>query len=250
MLDLPDTPENVRAFGKRRSPERRERLAPGRGWLPSASAQPTPCARRGCGPTTSTSAQPGSGCLLAERGAWGAAACGTAGSTASTWSKPPSPAAPSLLGRLPATVKPRQVFATLAGRHQAGSVCIDRSEYEEAQRRGERTSVTVRLIRYTLDDPEPPRLQRIEHRLITSLLDPRSSPGRGADRSLPRPLGVRAGRRRVSRRHQLRTPQEPLRSEKPVGVIQEVYGLLVAHYVVRAVMAEAARDGGRCRRAG
>ena len=38
-----------------------------------------------------------------------------------------------------------------------------------------------------------------------------------------------------------RPPQKPLRSERPVGVIQEAYGLLVAHYVVRAVMTDAAR---------
>ena len=34
--------------------------------------------------------------------------------------------------------------------------------------------------------------------------------------------------------------QHPLRSRKPVGVIQELYGLLVAHYAVRAIMADAA----------
>lgn len=34
----------------------------------------------------------------------------------------------------------------------------------------------------------------------------------------------------------------PLRSKKPVGVIQELYALLVAHYAVRALMAQAAED--------
>ena len=32
----------------------------------------------------------------------------------------------------------------------------------------------------------------------------------------------------------------PLRSRRPVGVIQELYALFLAHYLVRAVMAEAA----------
>ncbi len=41
-----------------------------------------------------------------------------------------------------------------------------------------------------------------------------------------------------------RPPHQPLRSEKPVGVVQEVYGLLVAHYVVRTVMVQAAREAG------
>jgi hypothetical protein len=39
-----------------------------------------------------------------------------------------------------------------------------------------------------------------------------------------------------------RSPQEPLRSKKPVGVIQEIYGLLVAHYLIRAVIVEAAQQ--------
>jgi hypothetical protein len=38
--------------------------------------------------------------------------------------------------------------------------------------------------------------------------------------------------------------QHPLRSQKPVGVIQELYGLLIAHYAVRATMAAAATQAG------
>ena len=34
----------------------------------------------------------------------------------------------------------------------------------------------------------------------------------------------------------------PLRSHRPVGVIQELYALLIAHYAVRSLMYEAARD--------
>jgi hypothetical protein len=36
----------------------------------------------------------------------------------------------------------------------------------------------------------------------------------------------------------------PLRSLKPVGVIQELYGLLVAHYAIRFLMHEAAFQAG------
>lgn len=38
-----------------------------------------------------------------------------------------------------------------------------------------------------------------------------------------------------------RTPNTPVRSKKAVGVVQEIYALLIAHYVVRAVMVEAAK---------
>ncbi|HKO23224.1 MAG TPA: hypothetical protein VJY65_00630, partial [Chloroflexota bacterium] len=41
-----------------------------------------------------------------------------------------------------------------------------------------------------------------------------------------------------------RLVQHPLRSQKPVGVLQELYGLLLAHYAVRAIMAEAALQAG------
>jgi hypothetical protein len=34
----------------------------------------------------------------------------------------------------------------------------------------------------------------------------------------------------------------PLRSRKPVGVIQELYGLLIAHYIIRACMVQAAHQ--------
>jgi hypothetical protein len=41
-----------------------------------------------------------------------------------------------------------------------------------------------------------------------------------------------------------RLPNIPLRSQKPIGVIQEAYGLLIAHYAVRAVMHDAAVQAG------
>jgi hypothetical protein len=42
----------------------------------------------------------------------------------------------------------------------------------------------------------------------------------------------------------LRVVQHPLRSQKPVGVIQELYGVLLAHYAVRRVMVDAAKGAG------
>ena len=37
-----------------------------------------------------------------------------------------------------------------------------------------------------------------------------------------------------------RLVQHPLRSKKPIGLIQELYGLLIAHYAIHAMMAQAA----------
>src|SRR5215217_892940 len=71
-----------------------------------------------------------------------------------------------LLGRLPQTVKPGPPVATLSDGTQL--VWVRPSEYER-RKRGER--VLVRLICYTLEDPNRPG-HHIEHRLITSLVDP------------------------------------------------------------------------------
>jgi len=35
-------------------------------------------------------------------------------------------------------------------------------------------------------------------------------------------------------------PARPLRSRKPLGVVQAIYGLIVAHYLLRAAMMQAA----------
>jgi hypothetical protein len=94
------------------------------------------------------------------------------------------------------------------------------------------------LIRYTLEDPNRPG-HHVEHRLITSLLDPERA---GAEELVVAYHSRWEFELAVEeiKSHQ-RTPTKPLRSKKAVGVIQEIYALLIAHYVVRAVMVEAAK---------
>ncbi len=103
------------------------------------------------------------------------------------------------------------------------------------RRRGEQ--ILVRLIRYTLDDPNRPGYGE-EHRLITSLVNPR----RFSAEDLVLAYHSRWEYELTVDEIETHTrPRTPLRSQKPVGVVQEVYGLLLAHYLVRAVMADAAR---------
>ena len=135
------------------------------------------------------------------------------------------------LGRLPATVKPVHMH-TLADCTQL--VRLRPGDYIQ-RRRG--VAVLARLIRYTLDDPSRPGHDE-EHRLVTSLLNPRRAPTEELV------IAYHARREFELAADELKThqrPPTPLRSRKPVGVIQEVYALLLAHYVVRAVMADAAR---------
>ena len=135
-----------------------------------------------------------------------------------------------LLGRLPAGTHPT-VLRTLADGTQ-----LVRVAPADRQRRTQGAHLVLRLIRYALDDPARPG-HAVEHRLLTSLIDPDQAPAA---------LLVEAYHARWEwevamdeiKTHQ--RPDTPLRSKTPTGVIQEIYALLIAHYVVRAVMAQAA----------
>jgi Insertion element 4 transposase N-terminal/Transposase DDE domain len=97
--------------------------------------------------------------------------------------------------------------------------------------------VVVRLIEYTLQDPGRPGAGQ-KHRLLTTLLDARRHPAR-------RLIVLYHERWEEEltidelKTHQRERPV--LRSETPAGVVQEITGLLLAHYVVRVLMSEAAR---------
>jgi hypothetical protein len=108
-------------------------------------------------------------------------------------------------------------------------------------RRKDQGGIVVRVIKYTLDDPQ--RVGHGEvHTLLTNLLDEKLYPA-----------AELIGEYHERWEHELvydeqKTHQDPrrptkpanFRSETPAGVIQEVYALSLAHYVVRALMFEAA----------
>lgn len=96
----------------------------------------------------------------------------------------------------------------------------------------------VRIIEYTLDDPGRPGSGE-KHRLLTTLLSASRHP---AKRLIV--LYHERWEEEVTidelKTHQRQRPV--LRSETPGGVVQEIQGLLLAHYVVRVLMSEAARE--------
>ncbi len=97
----------------------------------------------------------------------------------------------------------------------------------------------VRVIEYTITDPA--RVGYGErHRLMTSLLDSQQCPALDLVCAYHERWEIELIIDEADT-HQ-RLPQHPLRSQRPVGVIQEFYGLLLAHYVVRFVMHDAAID--------
>lgn len=105
---------------------------------------------------------------------------------------------------------------------------------DRRQRAGEH--MLLRLIRYTIDDPGRPG-HGVEHRLLTSLLDPAEAPALGLILVYHDRWEIETTIDEVAT-HQL-TPI-PMRSKCPEGVRQELYALLLAHHLVRTLMAEAA----------
>jgi hypothetical protein len=115
---------------------------------------------------------------------------------------------------------------------------IYRNAYD---RRKGRNGIVVRVIKYTLDDPARVGHGQ-EHTLLTTLLDAEGHPAVGLI------LLYHERWEEELTFDEQKTHQDPprpgkptnLRSETPQGVIQEAYALSLGHYLTRALMAEAA----------
>ena len=140
-----------------------------------------------------------------------------------------------VLSRLPASVKPKVVQRLADGSYLAYLHPID------YQRRKQGECILVRVIEYTLTDPNLPGYGEA-HRLVTTLLDPDAYPILDLICAYHERWEVEITIDEIDT-HQRLLPG-PLRSLKPVGVIQELYGLLIAHYLVRVLMHEAAQHAG------
>lgn len=109
-----------------------------------------------------------------------------------------------------------------------------------ADREKDRDGILVRIIEYTFDDPGRPGSGG-PHRLLTTLLDDQLDPAET--------LIVLYHERWEEeltidelKTHQCERPV--LRSQTPAGVVQEVYGLLLGHYIIRVLIQEAAATTG------
>ena len=111
----------------------------------------------------------------------------------------------------------------------------------EYHRRKAGEQLLVRIIEYTINDPALPGYGK-RHRLMTSILDHKAAPAIDLARAYHERWEIELCVDEIDT-HQ-RLASQPLRSKKPVGVIQELYGLLIAHYAVRKVMFEAATQVG------
>jgi hypothetical protein len=130
-------------------------------------------------------------------------------------------------------------------RHLADGSYLAKIYRTPEDRRKDRGGIVVRVIRYTLDDPQ--RVGHSEvHTLITNLRDEDLYPAE----ELIILYHERWEQELVY--DEQKTHQDPprvtkpahLRSETPAGVIQEVYALALGHFVTRALMFEAAATVG------
>jgi len=140
-----------------------------------------------------------------------------------------------LLARVPSSVR-----LPVEQRLADGSYLTQLSTGKDWQRR-RAPGPPVRVVCYTFTDPHRPGCGTV-HRLLTTLLDPVQAP------ALELVLTYHERWEVELVIDELDTDQrdhwQPLRSQKPVGVLQELYGLLLAHFAIRQAMAEAAAEVG------
>jgi len=136
-----------------------------------------------------------------------------------------------VLSRLPAQVKPQPLRTLPDGSLLAYLLPT------EAQRRRSGERILVRVITYTITDPALPGYGEA-HRVITTLLNPRVAPAHAVACAYHERWEIEIVIDEIDT-HQ-RLVGRTLRSLTPVGVIQELYGVLLAHYAVRVLMHEAA----------
>ncbi len=99
--------------------------------------------------------------------------------------------------------------------------------------------VRVRVIDYQLDDPGRPRAEPL-YRLVTTILDPEEAPADELAALYAERWEVEISIKEI-KIYQGR-PNVVLRSRKPDGVLQEFYGFLTVHYVLRWLLHQASLE--------
>jgi transposase IS4-like protein/DDE family transposase len=230
--NVPDTPENVRAFGRSRNAQSASAFPQVRGvYLVECGTHAMLDA--GFWPYR-TSEEVGGWRLLRSVGA-GDLLLWDAGLHSFAMLERARGQGAEVIGRLPATVKPEVIR-----RLEDGSV-LAYLRPSEAARRRRGDKLLVRIMTYQITDPQRAGYGE-EHRLVTTLLDAQVAPALEVVAVYAERIEIEVVIDEVDT-HQ-RLLDRPLRSLKPVGVIQELYGLLIAHYAIRALMHEAAVAAG------
>ena len=228
-LEVPDTPENEGAFG-RPSVSRGERSAyPRLRWVALAEVGTRAIvglSTGAFGASELTLAKP----LFARLEPGMLCICDRAYLGFDAWQRARERGA-ELLWR----VKHNAVFA-VEERLADGSFLSQLYESRNDRRKG-LPGVRVRVIEYALDDSGRPQAAE-RYRLVTTLLDPELAPAEDLAALYAKRWGIEISIREV-KIAQGRAPLV-LRSRKPDGVIQELYGFLNVHYAIRWLLHQAA----------
>jgi hypothetical protein len=116
---------------------------------------------------------------------------------------------------------------------------LSRAYPSDRRRRKGHPGVPVRVIDYRLDDPGRPSAEPI-YRLVTTILEPNNAPADELAALYARRWEVEIGIKEI-KIYQGR-PNVVLRSRKPDGVLQELYGFFTVHYVIRWLLHKASLE--------
>jgi len=136
-----------------------------------------------------------------------------------------------VLSRLPSRVQVEPFQPLPDGSYLARLYCPEKVPGQARQ------FLTVRIVEYTVSEPSLVGYGE-RHRLITTLLNFEEAPALELAWAYHERWEIEMTIDEIDP-HQ-RQVSQPLRSHKPVGVVQEFYSLLLAHYVIRYMMHEAA----------
>ncbi len=137
-----------------------------------------------------------------------------------------------ILCRVRSTIRPPREQRLADGSYLSHVTVYDAQRHPTGQR------LPIRVIEYTFDDPARPGYQKL-HRLLTTLLDPVLYPALDLIYLYHERWEIELVIDEIDTHQRLLAT--PLHSHKPAGVRQELFGLLLAHYLVRATMYHAAR---------
>lgn len=140
-----------------------------------------------------------------------------------------------VLGRLSSPVVPRYLRQLCDGTYLAYLYPEDDTGKQQGQ------PLLVRIIEYRLEDPQRPGHGEL-HRLVTTLLNPRTVGATELIVCYHERWEIETAIDDIDT-HQ-RLCDYTLRSQTPEGVEQELYGVLLGYYAVRALMLQAAEQVG------
>ena len=116
---------------------------------------------------------------------------------------------------------------------------LSRAFPSDRQRRKAHPGIRLRVIDYQLDDPGRPQAEPL-YRLVTTILEPDEAPADELAVLYAERWEVEISIKEI-KIYQGR-PNVVLRSKKPDGVLQEFYGFLTVHYLIRWLLHQASLE--------